>query len=574
MVRDYLDAQTLELIHRYRKENVQETCPGVEFVPSEDILTEWEDAKRQYLFCAFGNELIKTKQVTYQMNTGTLEDKMYFAMRTNEGYNINDPDEVQREVKSGKVFVDAYTEYINNHYNFPHGTWVGTEEEWREKRALYYDFMDMLSESWLVHNSYAGYPHTIPLSEGHNLRMTVGMKVTRILGKLAEAWNLPGFEDFRLRHSQVLNQKTLTGELCLSIHPLDYMTMSDNESGWDSCMSWRETGDYRQGTVEMMNSPMVVVGYLKSNKDMNLFWDSDKETWNNKKWRCLFVVNKDVITAVKDYPYHNKDLEKECVDWLKQLVKNACNWDYTKTETYQYNNEGCVFPDRTEHIRFWTNKMYNDFGCGYEHIGATRIDLETNPKFPMTINYSGYSQCMVCGSTDLDGMETHYLSCENCSNIAHCNCCGERIYDDDICWVDGVAYCYSCYEENFFWCDMCRDTAPIDDGYTIFMVPRREDGLHYDPTTYQVNYFHICEDPECYRRFKEKFLKDGAKLHSSDELSCDHLYFYEDELRDTEDAKNYWYPWDWRTGEGDRNWYYKVYEEVETVPAGNIEYLD
>ena len=85
MVRDYLDAQTLELIHRYRKENVQETCPNVTFAPSEDILTEWEDAKRQYLFGVFGNELIKTKQVTYQMNTGTLEDKMYFAMRTNEG---------------------------------------------------------------------------------------------------------------------------------------------------------------------------------------------------------------------------------------------------------------------------------------------------------------------------------------------------------------------------------------------------------------------------------------------------------------------------------------------------------
>ena len=84
----------------------------------------------------------------------------------------------------------------------------------------------------------------------------------------------------------------------------------------------------------------------------------------------------------------------------------------------------------------------------------------------------------------------------------------------------------------------------------------------------------MCEDPNCYRRFAARFLKDGAKLHSSDELPCNRLYFYEDELRDTDDARDYWYPWDWHTGKGDRDWYLKVFEEVETVQAGDIEYRD
>ena len=38
--------------------------------------------------------------------------------------------------------------------------------------------------------------------------------------------------------------------------------MSDNNSGWESCMSWRNNGCYRRGTVEMMNSPYVIVAYL------------------------------------------------------------------------------------------------------------------------------------------------------------------------------------------------------------------------------------------------------------------------------------------------------------------------
>ena len=75
----------------------------------------------------------------------------------------------------------------------------------------------------------------------------------RVLSKIATAYNLPGFEDFRIAQSLVTNQANLKGYITLSIHPLDYMTMSDNNCGWDSCMSWQEEGCYRQGTVEMMN---------------------------------------------------------------------------------------------------------------------------------------------------------------------------------------------------------------------------------------------------------------------------------------------------------------------------------
>jgi hypothetical protein len=108
--------------------------------------------------------------------------------------------------------------------------------------------------------------------DGSKVTITLGMKFMKALGKVVEAYNLDQemFEEFRIAHSQILNDKKLSGRLCLSIHPLDYMTMSDNESDWGSCMSWREGGCYRRGTVEMMTSPVVVVAYLKSEIDMNL----------------------------------------------------------------------------------------------------------------------------------------------------------------------------------------------------------------------------------------------------------------------------------------------------------------
>ena len=71
-------------------------------------------------------------------------------------------------------------------------------------------------------------------------------------------------EDFRIYISQLLNTRAFTGNLCISIHPLDYITMSDNSYGWTSCMSWLKKGNYAGGTVEMMNSDNAYILKVKS----------------------------------------------------------------------------------------------------------------------------------------------------------------------------------------------------------------------------------------------------------------------------------------------------------------------
>ena len=38
--------------------------------------------------------------------------------------------------------------------------------------------------------------------------------------------------------------------------------------------------------------------------------DEEYEGWNSKKWRELFIVNEDIISAVKQYPYENDFFER------------------------------------------------------------------------------------------------------------------------------------------------------------------------------------------------------------------------------------------------------------------------
>ena len=176
-----------------------------------------------------------------------------------------------------------------------------------------------------------------------------------------------------MEHSRILNDKAMNGTLCLSIHPMDYITMSDNDSNWSSCMSWTRGGGYRGGTVECMNSTNTLVAYLESEDNPCSFLNY--ADWNNKKWRCLFVVNPDVITSVKSYPYHNNDILDIVIKWLAELAKE--NWGgEVDTNTIVTETDGVIYlktelgtySRRKPYMYFETNGvMYNDFGCATNH---------------------------------------------------------------------------------------------------------------------------------------------------------------------------------------------------------------
>ena len=49
-----------------------------------------------------------------------------------------------------------------------------------------------------------------------------------------------------------------------------------------------DEGSYRLGTVEMMNSPMVICAYLSGKNQMDI---NGVYEWNSKKWRAWAIVS-------------------------------------------------------------------------------------------------------------------------------------------------------------------------------------------------------------------------------------------------------------------------------------------
>lgn len=300
----------------------------------------------------------------------------------------------------------------------------------------------------MINNRYQG-ENTIsfPLPNEKEIKLRNGDKPMRFFGKIARAYNLKTFEAFRIWHSQALNDSRLTGTLCLSIHPLDFLTMSDNSNDWSSCLSWVECGSYRSGTVECMNSPYVVVAYLKSSSE-------SFEGWNSKKWRCLFLVHDDVITSIKNYPFESEELTLLSLNWLRELSSNS----YGDIVAYSAEDDNIVVEDEVyrNNICFTCGgNMYCDFGYTTHYgIFSERENYD--------IDYSGPLVCMRCGEDmEYDDGDSDEVICASCASMGVCEYCGEKTEQGDLTFtVDEKKVCLKCLAARYVFSSATHEFYP------------------------------------------------------------------------------------------------------------------
>lgn len=438
------------------------------------VFREWERAKGLHLSDLFGDNLILRRPVEFAKDVdelaGELENVAYpTCLRSlmkmfDETACQLDPDYVHR---IPQIEIPACLKTLDS------------EAAWAIRKCI--DTMTALEV--LAANSFPGPTIEIPLPSGKKLKVNHGCRVVKMLGKLVEAFGFDTeeFEEFRIAHSQTLNQKKLKGTLCISIHPLDYITMSDNACGWDSCMSWENHGCYRQGTVEMLNSPNVIVAYLESDTPMRIGRDY---TWTNKKWRELYIVDKNIITNVKGYPYCNSNLTEEVLTWLRDLVCETHTFgdiEY-RPKIYHWGRWNSDYDELHKleiGIECHTNNMYNDFGHQYQYC---LINSELPCGSFIEIDYSGEPECMVCGALDpsfINDGEAANLACSHCDDYAVCACCGNNVSNGEYSYVNDDLVCDWCREE-YYVRDMVNDELVHQDEVIEIHLCNEDHTLYVD----------------------------------------------------------------------------------------------
>lgn len=378
-----------------------------------DPLAAWRENKSHLFQNLFHGNLILERNITYSIPTETLAN----SIESDEAYQSFRWQLIDKMSDAGMRYSSAW-----------------------------YAIKQVIAPTQLAENKLSE-AREIKLPNGTKVNAPKGIKPNKVIKPIADYFGLGDlWEKVRIAVSQILNDKSTSGTLCLSIHPMDYVTMSDNTYKWSSCMSWINEGCYRSGTLEMLNSPKVIVAYLRGDKPF-------EDGISNKKWRTLIIVDDKVLTTVKSYPYQSEELSTAAIEWVRSLITDK---EYRAAEPYTY---GEVKMRCSTH-----GHMYNDFGSA-THYGCFAPDYD-----PYTtrhdIDYGATIYCLNCGEVldnDCDDAEMYLVHTE--SNYYVCEHCDERIYNGDYYCVDGDILCLDCIDELCFYCELTCEYHYYENGF-------------------------------------------------------------------------------------------------------------
>lgn len=268
--------------------------------------------------------------------------------------------------------------------------------------------------------------------------------------------------------SQLIQKSSYEGKkyyMYLSIHPSDFLTISDNTKNWTSCHSLRE--DYYFGNFTYLADKTTLVAYVLDTKDefdnnifdVNTNYDLGYK-WNSKLWRSLVHVTRDenenlAMLINKQYPFKSHSFNDE----LKLMIEEVfdfCNYSsdtVCSSEVFRIGTGGDMI--------FFDPMQSSDFSA------FTRHDPEFSFSKLTTIAES--IKCVNCGFEDASDGE--YGTCESCTELFSdeddddysCSICGHYFHISELNESRKDGYiCDSCFQDKKYEiCSMCHYVYPL-----------------------------------------------------------------------------------------------------------------
>lgn len=378
-------------------------------VDTKSILASWNDAKVRLFNEVFDKKLRMTTHVT-----ADLKDDPEFARKSIVNASLN--------------IVPSVADYM---YNLEYS---GLCDDDTVKKVLgLFKASDVLSDKQVDDTEIVLFS---PRSDGAlKTKLLLRGKRMRVIRKALEFVAYPFmklFTQFRDRVSLIRTTQRLDADVVLSIHPIDFLSMSDNNSGWTSCMSLVGKGSDRSGVTEYMNSPTAVVAYMESNVPF-------LPGVPNKSWRMMlfYDLDADVALGSRQYPFFSAELARGALSaltscesyevknypWIQEdrlLLEQCENFD-VRNETQKFKDfEAKMLEAGLSggwHVAPWSYGACNDFFMFHEDDKFFEVNKEPYKLTkPLRLQMSGEPTCLHCGQPlDPERWGTRRVVCEKCS---------------------------------------------------------------------------------------------------------------------------------------------------------------
>ena len=334
-----------------------------------------------------------------------------------------------------------------------------------------------------------------------------GQKLSRVVNKIAKLTGIDKLADYNkefAKYSDAVNPLKITRHTVLSLHPVDYLTMSFGNS-WSSChtidkqnrrnMPNSYEGAYSAGTMSYMLDESSFVFYTVDAK-----YAGNELELQPKISRCMFHVGQDKLIQARMYPQSNdgdtglyKDVREiaqsvisECFAfpnyWSIEKGVSACRSvssskgpHYRDYLNFDYCNVS--YPKRDNAMKNYKKIKIGHYAicpsCGSEHGNSNCIECDDCR--------DDIHVCCACGNSEGDGYEMYEIDgewyCEHCSAYCDFHDRREAIDPDDMYYVNRYGYicCEARNTKYFVECEHCGDLLYVNDSSTY----SADDGVYF-----------------------------------------------------------------------------------------------
>ena len=281
------------------------------------------------------------------------------------------------------------------------------------------------------------------IKEAVGINCSLGQKTSRVINAICTKFGIDKHPEYNARFAKLadsLNPLQVKKKALLSVHPCDFLEMSNRKNSWSSCHRL-DGGEYHAGTLSYMNDECSLIFYTVDDEKKAEFYSAPKRT------RQVFCFNDGILLQSRLYP---KTEDRDTADTYRELVQRTLSecaevpnlW--TMRREHQSVSERVRTHDDSLHYRDYeyesnlpTVSLLKSAGVGvneYIIVGSTAYCIDCGDEL-------GSNNSLHCG--DCDTESDYYTCCE----------CESRYHEDDMHCINGDWYCNDCCG----FCDSCEE---------------------------------------------------------------------------------------------------------------------
>lgn len=256
------------------------------------------------------------------------------------------------------------------------------------------------------------------------VKCATGQKTSRIIGKLCRQFGVDGHQRYNAVFAQLsdaLNPLQMLKTALLSLHPCDFLEMSNKDNTWSSCHNL-EDGSYQAGALSYMTDNVSMIFFTIDPGPTDHFCRYPRRS------RQMFFYKDGSLFQSRLYP---KDMS-EPMDLYRSIVQKAiadCLGEPNRWILKKKREELNACCTTGEGSRQYPDYNYHGNVSVLKSVGTVGHFVIGKP-----------SLCVCCGRPYKKG----HLKCQGCADVVVCKECGETVPAKGARYVDGAYYCHAC----------------------------------------------------------------------------------------------------------------------------------